>query len=206
VFGLIENLQRADLSPLEAAKGLAAFQEAEKLSTAQLAARTGLDGERVKRLLRLHRAPLVVKEACHAGVLVPVRDERGNIVAAASGEPKQQRRRLDLLASLEFTKLHAFFAERKPQSADERTRTAMQRAVADGWGLRRVQEHVQAIIKGKPEEPTATPVTKPPFIQDAGSVRIWLERLKTASSDQQDALRVLLQGLLSELSGGCEQR
>lgn len=198
VFALVENLQRADLSPLEAAQGLAAFQEREKLSTGQLATKTGLDVERVKRLLRLYRAPVVVKEACHSGVLVPIRDERGELVVTASGEPKQQRRKLDLLAALEFAKLHAFIAERKPQAADVRTKTAVHRALSEGWGLRRIQEHVQTTIRGKAEN-AAAPRPLAVFTQDGGTVRIWPDRIEAASEDERAGLRELLEGLLAKV-------
>jgi len=42
LFALVENLQRDELSPLDAALGLARFQEAHQLSTEALSKRTGL--------------------------------------------------------------------------------------------------------------------------------------------------------------------
>lgn len=53
-FGLVENLQRDDLSPLDAALGLLRFQETQQLSIEALAMRTGWELDRVKRLVRLH--------------------------------------------------------------------------------------------------------------------------------------------------------
>ncbi len=70
LLGLVENLQRDDLSPLDAAVGLFRFQDGHQLSTELLAKRTGLELDRVKRLLRLARAPKVVQDACHLGVMV----------------------------------------------------------------------------------------------------------------------------------------
>jgi ParB family chromosome partitioning protein len=57
LFALVENMQRDDLSPLDAALGLPRFQEAQSLSTEALAKRTGLELDRVKRLLPLSRPP-----------------------------------------------------------------------------------------------------------------------------------------------------
>ncbi|HTP24542.1 MAG TPA: ParB/RepB/Spo0J family partition protein [Anaeromyxobacteraceae bacterium] len=65
LFALIENLQRDDLSPLDAASGLLRVQEAHQPLTNALARRTGLELDRVKRLLRLSRAPTVIQDACH---------------------------------------------------------------------------------------------------------------------------------------------
>ena len=90
LFALIENLQRDDLSPLDAASGLLRFQEAHQLSTDALARRTGLELDRVKRLLRLAHAPTVIQDACHRGVLVDVVDESGAVQLLSSGSPKQQ--------------------------------------------------------------------------------------------------------------------
>jgi ParB family chromosome partitioning protein len=70
LFALIENLQRQELSPLEAALGLLRFQETHQLSAEALSKRTGLEPDRVKRLLRLARAPKAVQDACQQGVLV----------------------------------------------------------------------------------------------------------------------------------------
>ena len=45
LLGLVENLQRDDLFPLDAALGLLRFQEEHQLSTDALAKRTGLDAD-----------------------------------------------------------------------------------------------------------------------------------------------------------------
>jgi hypothetical protein len=41
----------------------------------------------VKRLLRLARAPKVIQDACHQGVLVEEVDERGSAKLLPSGNP-----------------------------------------------------------------------------------------------------------------------
>ncbi len=101
LFALVENLQRDDLSPVDAALGLVRFQVANELSNEALAQRTGLEPDRVKRLLRLARAPRVVQDACHEGVLVEQVDQQG----AAKLLPRATRNRAhppELMAALEL--------------------------------------------------------------------------------------------------------
>src|SRR6185295_13809843 len=143
LLGLVENLQRDDLSPLDAALGLLRFQEEHQLSAEALAKRTGLEQDRVKRLLRLARAPKVVQDACHLGVMV----DAGNAEA-----PKRERARLELMAALEFVKLHAHAMKTAPKKADERTARAIERALAERWSLRRVQSFCRAVLTGAEPE------------------------------------------------------
>src|SRR5689334_22791346 len=143
LFGLVENLQRDDLSPLDAALGLLRFQEMHQLSTEALAKRTGLELDRVKRLLRLARAPKAVQDACHEGLMVDV---------SSSGAPKRERVRLDMMAALEFSKLHAHAAKSAPKKADERTARAIERALSERWTFRRVQSFCRAAITGAEPE------------------------------------------------------
>jgi ParB/RepB/Spo0J family partition protein len=117
-FVLVENLQRQELSPLEAAAWPGGFQETHLLSAEALSKRTALEPDRVKRLVRLARAPRVVQDARRQGVLVDHVDERGAVKLLPSGIPKRERIRLDLMAALDFAKLHARAMKSSPKKAD----------------------------------------------------------------------------------------
>jgi len=139
LLGLVENLQRDDLSPLDAAAGLLRFLEEHHLSTEALARRTGLEMDRVKRLLRLARAPKVVQDACHVGVMVD---------AGTAEAPKRERVRLELMAALEFVKLHAHVMKTAPKKADDRTARAIERALSERWAFRRIQSFCRGVVAG----------------------------------------------------------
>src|SRR5262249_54286088 len=106
LLGLTENLLRADISPLDAALGLVQLRKLKPaLSTAnKIAETTGLQVDKIKRLLRLADAPEVVQKGVREGLMIRVgRDgkEQPSDEGAAG-----QRRTLDLLAALEFIRLH----------------------------------------------------------------------------------------------------
>jgi ParB/RepB/Spo0J family partition protein len=204
LFALVENLQRDDLSPLDAALGLSRFQEAHQLSTEALTKRTGLEPDRVKRLLRLARAPKVIQDACHHGVLVDETDERGTVKLLPSGNPRHQRSRLELMAALEFAKLHAHLLKSSPKKADERTTRAIQRALSERWSFRRVQSFTRASIAGaEPEtagiEPAAGPATLPLY-SDGQELLIRRTQLCSAAPEERAALLQLLTALATELA------
>jgi len=204
LFALIENLQRDDLSPLDAALGLVRFQEAHELSTEALCKRTGLEPDRVKRLLRLARAPSVIQDACHHGVLVDQVDERGAVKLLPSGNPKHERNRLDLMAALEFSKLHAHAMKSAPKKADDRTARAIQRALSERWSFRRVQAFCRAALTGADggaqEVGQPGPGAPPPLFTDGAELRIRRARLRAAAPEQRAALLELLKGLVKELA------
>ncbi len=149
VAAYVENTARADLSPLEEAAALAHIRELGGHATAtQVAEATAQPERRVRRLLALFVAPQVVKDCVSAGLLVEVSD-RGE-------PPKRERRKLDLMAALEFARLHEFHAQKKPATADERTTTAMARALRDNWGKRRIESYVDSVLNNTPP---ADPIT-----------------------------------------------
>jgi ParB/RepB/Spo0J family partition protein len=204
LFALVENLQRDDLSPLDVALGLSRFQEAHQLSTEALTRRTGLELDRVKRLLRLARAPKVIQDACHQGVLVEEVDERGGVKLLPSGNPKHQRSRLDLMAALEFAKLHAHTMKSSPKKADERTARAIQRALSERWSFRRVQSFCRAsIAAAEPEvggvEQAAQP-TPLPLFSDGQDLLIRRGQFRSAALEERAALLQLLTALVEELA------
>ena len=204
LFALVENLRRDDLSPLDAALDLSRFQEALQLSTEGLTKRTGLELDRVKRLLRLARAPKVIQEACHQGVLVDETDEHGTVRLLPSGNPKHQRNRLDLMAALEVAKLHAHVLKSSPKKADERTARAIHRALSERWSFRRVQSFCRASIATVEPEAVvveaATRSTPFPLFSDGEELLIRRSDLRNAAPEERTALRLLLTALVEELA------
>jgi len=202
LFALVENLQRDDLSPLDAALGLTRFQEAHGLSTEALSKRTGLEIDRVKRLLRLARAPKVIQEACHQGLLVDEQDESGEARRLPSGNPKKERRRLDLMAALEFAKFYAQALKSYPKKADERTARVVARALSERWSFRRVQAFCRAGgnsgDSGTRDSGSTTHARLALFI-DGEELIIRRGRLHGAPPDERAALLQLLEALVEEL-------
>jgi ParB/RepB/Spo0J family partition protein len=200
LFALIENLQRDDLSPLDAALGLAKFQEAHQLSTDGLSKRTGLELDRVKRLLRLARTPKVIQDACHMGLMVEA-------TLGGATTTKRERVRLELMAALEFAKVHAHACKTTPKKADERTGKAIERALSERWSFRRIQAFCRAALAGTaihetgPGDAAQGNVPAPiALFTDGPELRIRREQLRTAPSEERLALLELLKGLIGELA------
>lgn len=222
VLGLQENLIRDSLPPMDAALGVAKFQEKYQLSVEVVAQRMGLELDRTKRLLRLSRAPAVVQDACRSGVLVEQTTDGGEVKRLPSGNPKHERLRLDLMAALEFAKFHAHAAKSSPKKADERTTRAMERALTERWSLRRIQTFCKAALTGgsgaggggtsspgssteaadggEREVPTLPPAATVPLFVDGRELRIRRSRIRTALPSERATLQGLLTAMLSELA------
>ena len=204
LFALVENLQREDLSPLQAAVGLSRFQEAHQLSTEALCKRTGLEFDRVKRLLRLARAPKVIQDACDGGLLVDQLDARGEPKLLPSGAAKRERMRLDLMPALEFAKLHAHAMKSSPKKADERTARAIERALSERWTFRRVQAFCRTAMasSGPDAEGLAQPAQPAslPLFTDGSELRVRRSQLRTSAPEERMALLEVLKALIAELA------
>jgi len=66
-LALIENIQRSNLNPLEAAKAYARLQEEFNLTQMEIAARVGKSRESVANTMRLLKLPLPIQEALAQG-------------------------------------------------------------------------------------------------------------------------------------------
>jgi len=204
IAAYVENVQRAELTPVEEAAALARIKDLTAQGTPkEVAARTGQNEQRVRRLLKLHDAPAVVKTACTTGLLVEVGSDDAD---SSSAPPRRETRRLDLIAALELARLYAHFFKSKPKHAEERTGATIRRALAEGWGFRRIQEYVEGIISGRVKSEGAAssssdPETPAAALFEATSSR-WLmhvARLPRASAAQLVAVRVELERLLAEV-------
>jgi ParB/RepB/Spo0J family partition protein len=200
VGAYVENASRADLTPLEEAIALLKIKDLTGAASAkELAVAVGQNEQRVRRLLRLADAPKVVKDAVTTGILVEV--ERGE----ADGSPgRRERRRLDLLAAIEFVRLHDHILERKPATAEERVGAAIRRALGDAWGLRRIQEHVERAISGRePEEGAGTkgPSSPAPILERLRDrIVVFPARATSASRDQLIQAAKVLNDLAMEFT------
>jgi ParB family chromosome partitioning protein len=155
-IALEENLQREDLSPVE--EGAAYVRLMERFSaksTKELAARIGKPENRIQQMIRLHGAPQFLRDAVMKGALVPVKDQAA---LTESGKPRQARRRLEFRAAFEFLKLFDHLVGQDPrvrenpkarEKIEERVTGWVERALADGWSVRRVGEQCAALKAGK---------------------------------------------------------
>jgi len=191
VAAYVENAQRDNLTPVEEAAALARIKEVGNIASAkELAQAVGQPEQRVRRLMRLNVGPRCVKEGVTTGLLVSI----------GSGEvARRERRRLDLMAGLEFVRLYEFHAAKKPKEAEERTRTAVGRALADGWNFRRIQDYVEGVISGWPNAGSADP--KPAALVTRTAERFVLAagRLDSAALEQLTNARDEVRALLADL-------
>lgn len=85
-WGLVENIQRADLNPIERAHGLRALAERFGVSHAQLGERVGLDRSTISNLIRLTELEEEVQAMVASGRLTM--GHARALLAAPAGEPR----------------------------------------------------------------------------------------------------------------------
>jgi ParB family chromosome partitioning protein len=171
-IALDENLQREDLSPVE--EGAAYVRLMERYSAKsirELSARINKPEKRVQQMIRLHRAPQFLRDAVVKGALVPVNDDP----VSEDGKPKQIRRKLEFKTAAEFLKLYDHLTGKDPrvrespkarEKIEERVAGWVDRALTDGWSVRRVEEHCAALKDGKrTAESEGTPRAEPAAFQ-----------------------------------------
>jgi ParB family chromosome partitioning protein len=89
-LALVENLQRADLNPLEEAEGYQRLIDEFGLTQLQVADAVGKDRTSITNLLRVLNLPLTIRQliesrqitAGHARALLPIKDERRQLALA----------------------------------------------------------------------------------------------------------------------------
>jgi ParB/RepB/Spo0J family partition protein len=196
----IENMGRSALSPLEEslhlqrmlADGLASGPD-------ELAAKVGQAVARVRRLLRLAQAPVVVQDAL-SGLMVVV--GKGD-----DGRDVRERRSLDLMAAIAFQRLHQHLQKSGPtKKADERVERLIRRSLASNWSKARVEDYVESLVSGKTqasaldEDDTEAVATRPLFSRTPR--RFVVEVPKGAASPAQvNELQAAFATLLADLRG-----
>jgi ParB/RepB/Spo0J family partition protein len=197
-----ENKERAGLTLLEEGKAMERMLEAGLAHTnEELATLTGQPARTVQRLRRLARAPRFLAAAIDAGLMVVLSTD-------AEGREKKELRRLDLMPALQFLAMYEQLCKSKPQKvAEARTEATLRRAMADNWSLRRIEEYVQDVVRGKrpTEEPQGEaaqevgPATTEAAIFEQTPRRFVVDvtKLRGASPVQLEAVRAALDALLS---------
>ncbi|MHB8876062.1 MAG: ParB/RepB/Spo0J family partition protein [Myxococcaceae bacterium] len=194
VSAYVENAQRDNLNAVEEAAALARIKQLGGYATAKdVSAAVGQNEQRVRRLLRLDAAPAVVKEGVTVGVLV-----------GGAGDGRRERRRLDLIAALEFTRLFEFYDSKKPKDAAGRTEVAVRRALSDGWGTRRIQDYVEGVLSGRPaadvQVAPGAPKPQPAAVtDDEERLVVFKKHLATAPRKDLEAARAALTRQLEEV-------
>ena len=182
VDAFVENGQREPLNPLEECAALVRIKalleqtSRSEVTVRDVAARVAYAPKRVERLLLLDTAPACVKNAVTGALAVP-------------GIQKEYRR-LELLGAVAFVRLHKHFTRDADspatlRRAEERTEAHVKRALAEAWGLRRIEDHVKAIVAGraKPDAelpPAAVPGPAPLLRRDGVTLTVALGRMEDA--------------------------
>jgi len=209
LLGMAENMFRADISPMDAAQGLATLEKLkpELKSAPLIAAATGLQEKKVERLLRLADSPEVVQKAVQDGIEVPDEPEPKN-GSPDDNSGSEQTRTLDLLSALQFTRLYEAISKKGDNAkngkkmADARTGAAIARALKEDWGFRDVKQFVDKAIAQQdapaPKNKRGGPAE--PFKNTDSQLVIYKKRLGTMTPDRRESLRKALEEMLQELA------
>jgi len=165
----IENLQRDDGTPLEQALMVARARAAgNHRSAAEVAEALGLKQRRVRQLLELADAPIVIQKAVDPGVMTPAKEPgqpgqrvalpvtnalatRGYYELAFEDELAQlkAKRRLALAAGDDVARdaERTRIREVAQGVASERTGQFLARAARGGWTVKQIDQHIRALMK-----------------------------------------------------------
>src|SRR5215472_10848232 len=213
MLALVENVQREDLSPVDCAVALDRLRSLRPdfKTIRQIAVVVHMDRDRVWRLLRLHAAPAVIKDAVSKGRNVPVKEvtnepedqidgEDQPNPSNPSGEKTRETRRPDLCSALELAKLHAVWTREytgeqpAPEGTpDERISRLIDRSLQQNWGLRRIQAEVANLTHAREDsdanEDSGPSKDSAPFKEDAKKILIYRKRLDQMSASQKAELK-----------------
>jgi len=203
--GWIENVLRANLTPLETALGLLQIQRLRTLPTAvEVSARTGLKLPRTQRLLRIAQSPLPIREGMSEGILVPIPEEVSAEDDRPENEkPREERRTLDFFAALAFCRLHAGLLAKggdgTQKAADEQTAKYIHQALTANWSLKTVEKFVDGQLGMTPPRPhrkqpgKAKGNRRVAFTKAKGKLVIYPQRLSNISAEKKKELREALE-------------
>ena len=231
VLGLLENVQREDISPVDCAEALFRLRSMRpELDTIEAIAReAGMEPAKVKRLLRLHAAPQVIKDAVSKGktFLVPIgaedSDPKLEHVKIPDEDRMQEVRKLDLSSALSLARLYAHWCEsptdRRASSdgtPDNRMAALIDRVLSQEWGVRRVRVEVAKLASeaGSPaidESPGHTDERNPekgtvPFKVNRKKVVIFPSRVAQMNDAQKAELRSVLKPIWEQLGGEIQRQ
>ncbi len=198
----IENDKREKLNLVDEAAALTRIRD---ILSARLAREAGAkevadavgkkDEQRIGRLFRFHEAPDIVKEGVIGQRLVAKNDNSDGALLAVVKTSTKGQKTIDLIAALEFSRLHKYFAAHKPDRANEKTKRIIEHAREEAWSVRRIQGYIKAIISGETNRRSPPAV----FSDEQGRLTVYLSRLSAASAEVRTQLRLRLQSLLAQL-------
>jgi ParB family chromosome partitioning protein len=161
-LALVENLQRADLNPLEEAEGYQRLIDEFGLTQLQVAEAVGKDRTSVTNLIRLLSLPLGIRQlvearhitAGHARALLPIKDERrqldlANEIVAHQLSVREVEARARDVGNPSPTARNGLdrATETAPESAQQRASTPTLRRAEDQF-RKRLQTDVQVQMLG----------------------------------------------------------
>ncbi|MGZ3458446.1 MAG: ParB/RepB/Spo0J family partition protein [Archangium sp.] len=177
---LVENLQRADLTPLEEGDAYRAMEKEDGLNAEQIAREVGLGVDRIQRCMRIAGGPELLREAMTAGIRVPKLDAEGKpevkrnpdgsvkmqMVQTRTGEKEipepvlvvrviKELTIAEQLASL-YTHLTRATPRNQPKWAEREFKKHLEHVLTQDMEKRRVADYVKRIkAGGKGEEKAA---------------------------------------------------
>jgi|GEM_PF-1954167 len=205
-LALLENIQREDISPMDCAAALMRLRamHPEMHAVEEIAREVGISMNRVKRLLRLHATPQVIKDAVSKGINVQVQGDPDDDSAETSPTKTNERRRLEVYSALEFSKLYSHWTEHPtPEirssegTPDERMAALIERALKQEWSVRHVRAVVTKLIQG--EEDPSEPAERAPFNASAKKLVIYHSRLSEMTEAQKAELKSVLEPIWNRL-------
>lgn len=161
-LALVENLQRADLNPLEEAEGYQRLIDEFGLTQLQVAEAVGKDRTSITNLLRVLSLPLAIRQlvearhitAGHARALLPINDERrqlelANEIVAHQLSVREAEARAREIANPSPTTRQQIDTrtERTPEAGQQRASTPALKRVEDQL-RKRLQTDVQVQMLG----------------------------------------------------------
>ncbi len=189
LFNLAENLSVEDPPVVEIAAGIAQYQRTNGLSLTQLAEKLGQKEVRLKRLLRLHMAPTVIKNGCSEGLMVD------------DGDGHKERRRLDMRACLELFRLYTHYQVADPYGAEGQVGAVVEKALTAGWSLRQIETVVAKDVGGQSAEAAAVePEVAPAMKVTANQITFFRTRLVAAPPAVKKEARKLIEEILLQLA------
>ena len=209
---LVENSKREDMDVFDEAESLLKLMELnpELKTPKDVAAAVDESVDRVRRLLHLANAATIIKASVRDGVTLPTSGADGKTASSDTVKERREQRHLDLSGALEFDRLHQHIARQKNDTkydmrkvADEKVGNAIQRALREGWGVRRISAYVEdALAATRPNKDREAPKpTAPPFRRDERQLVIYRARLEAMSAEQKRELRAALEPMWQLVSG-----
>ena len=197
IMALDENIKRRDLTAVEEGASFASLLQrypARFPNKKSLAKQLGVEETRVQRMIRLHEAPSFLREAMLKGMTVERGEVSGSLPdGAAAPRPRQERRRLEFKAGLEFLRFFEHLARQDPKrpahaeaKAIERTADLVARALEEGWSFRKIEEQCAAVVSGKAPatraaEAAAESTSRPVIEKKRDTLIVHLDRLAELS-------------------------